>query len=234
MFCVHFPLIFTLDCSESNTVATGDPILTVQPLYLILPPIAALEKYPGQCDSVISDSSAVFYGNSVSNCCKSINWVQEETCISLSLGEVSQKFFANPSDRTTCLAHQRDATDGTTIDCTEAGIVYGHADANGVECTDTITANTKLYDSLEDCCEGNVNWDSDTCIHQSKGTEATGSNEFFVDWSLSQCVQDCVSDEANTSCGGIAKAWDKLYPTATACCGRLSWLSRSKCVYYKS
>jgi hypothetical protein len=224
-----------LDCSSSNTIATADPILTVQPLAPNALGITLSDgaSYPAQCDSVISDSSAVFYGNSVSNCCKSINWVQEETCVSLSIGVVTEKFFANPSDRTKCLAHQLDGNSGATITCA-AGKVTTVGDATGVECSDTITVNTKLYDSLEDCCEANVNWDSDTCKHQSKGDAATGTNEFYVDWSLSQCVQDCVSDDANTNCGGIAKAWDKLYSTATACCARLSWLSRSKCVYYKS
>lgn len=229
-----------LDCTSGNTIEATDPIVGTDPLDLGQNYVDQ-DTYPDECDGVISDSSAVFYGESVENCCKSINWVQEETCASLSTGVVSQMFFADPSDRTKCLAHQTadgGASAGTGIKCT-AGVVTNNNDlsdttdddADGVTCEETITTSTKLYSSLEDCCEANVNWDKDSCIHSSKGTEATGTLEWYVDWSLSQCVQDCAS-ASGTSCGGLAKAWDVLYKDSSACCNRLSWLSRSKCVYY--
>jgi hypothetical protein len=56
--------------------------------------------------------------------------------------------------------------------------------------------------------------------------------KWYVDWSLSQCVQDCTTEATGSSCGGIAKAWDVLYSDSSSCCSRLSWLSRSKCIYY--
>mmetsp|Transcript_2245 Transcript_2245/g.3118 ORF Transcript_2245/g.3118 Transcript_2245/m.3118 type:complete len:882 (+) Transcript_2245:105-2750(+) len=224
-----------LDCTAGADIEATDPIVGTDPLGT-----GALTSgtgnYPDQCDGVISDSSAVFYDASVSNCCKSINWVQEETCVSLSTGIVSEMFFVDPSDRTKCLAHQEAAVTGTTIAC-DAGVVDGGTAgtaATGVTCEETITTSTKLYSSLEDCCEANVNWDSDACVHRSRGTEATGTNEFYVDWSLSQCVQDCTTEETGSSCGGLAKAWDVLYKDSSSCCGRLSWLSKSKCVYVQT
>jgi len=225
-----------LDCTAGDTIEAGDPIIGTDPLGTGTA-FAEGDTYPEECDGVISDSSAVFYDASVENCCKSINWVQEETCVSISTGVVSEMFFADPSDRTKCLAHQKAgvAASGTGgITCTAAGVVDNSADpAYGVTCEDTITTSTKLYSTLEDCCEANVNWDKDSCIHSSKGTEATGTQKFYVDWSLSQCVQDCASAPGN-SCGGLAKAWDVLYKDSSSCCNRLSWLSRSKCVYYNA
>jgi hypothetical protein len=57
--------------------------------------------------------------------------------------------------------------------------------------------------------------------------------EWYVDWSLSQCVQDCPS-ATSSSCGGLAKAWDVLYSDSSSCCSRLSWLSRSQCIYVQT
>jgi hypothetical protein len=226
-----------LDCTAGADIETGDPIVGTDPLGTGTPLAVGTGNYPDQCDGVISDSSAVFYDASVENCCKSINWVQEETCVSISTDVVSEMFFADPSDRTKCLAHQEAAvTGGTTIACT-AGVVSGGTAgtaATGVTCEETITTSTKLYSSLEDCCEANVNWDSDACVHRSRGTQATGTDEYYVDWSLSQCVQDCTTETPGSSCGGLAKAWDVLYKDSSSCCGRLSWLSRSKCVYVQT
>lgn len=236
-----FPLLLTsisIDCRAGETIETGDPIIGTDPLgtgsnY------AATGTYPTACDGVTSDSSAVFYGESVENCCKSINYVQEETCVAISTDTVSEMFFVDPSDRTKCLAHQTAAGSGTTITCVGGVVSGGTAGSattgSGVTCEDTITTSTKLYASLDDCCEANVSWDKDSCIHDSRGTQATGTNKYYVDWSLSQCVQDCPdAGLVGSSCGGIAKAWDVLYADSSACCNRLSWLSRSKCIYVKT
>eukprot|EP00986_Skeletonema_menzelii_P012279 scaffold6708_cov153-Skeletonema_menzelii.AAC.5 len=230
-----------LDCTAGDTIETDDPIITVQPITGTVfsdNSVAGTTVYPDQCDGVISDSSAVFYDASVSNCCKSINWVQEETCVSISTGVVSQMFFADPSDRTKCVAHQVPGTaagTGVTVACAGTGdVVSAPADATGVTCQKDITPDTKLYSTLEKCCEANVNWDSESCVHESRGTEAPGSLKYYVDWTLSQCVQDCTVVGSGSSCKELAKKWDVLYNDANSCCERLSWLSRSKCVYIQT
>ena len=238
MFRLRLTSTFTSDCTAGDTIESGDPILTVQPLVpapVGATALVATDDYPDQCDGVISDSSAVFYDASVSNCCKSINWVQEETCVSISTGVVSQMFFADPSDRTKCVAHQVPGTTGSTVACAGTGdVVSVPTGASGVTCQKDITPDTKLYSTLEKCCEANVNWDSESCVHESRGTEAPGSLKYYVDWTLSQCVQDCDTVASGSSCKEKAKKWDVLYNDANSCCGRLPWLSRSKCVYIQT
>ena len=172
------------------------------------------------------------YGNSVSNCCDSINWVQSDTCLSLSTGVVSEMFFLDPSDNTKCVVQQAASTTGSTITCDANGEVTSPAPDAGVTCVEDITVSTKLYSTLQDCCEANVSWDVDNCKHASQGTQYQGSGEFYVDWTMSQCVQDCpASTTVGSTCGGIAKTWDKLYTTVQDCCNRLSWIPSSKCQY---
>ncbi len=172
------------------------------------------------------------YGNSVSNCCASISWVQKETCEAISTGVNSQMFFLDPSDSSKCVVQQAASTAGSIIDCDAQGEVQNSADADGVTCKEDITVSTKLYSSLEECCDANVSWDSDNCVHASQGTQYQGSNEFYVDWSISMCVQDCPEvTTVGSQCGGVANAWDTKYTSATECCGRLTWIEASKCQY---
>ena len=224
-----------LDCKDSGTIETGDPILTVQPL-LPAPtsapaPLAVGNPTPDQCDGVVS--GATMYGNSVSNCCASISWVQKETCEAISTGVVSEMFFLDPSDSTKCVVQQAANTAGSTIDCDATGEVQNSADADGVTCKEDITVSTKLYSTLQACCDANVSWNSANCVHDSKGTQYQGSGEFYVDWSISKCVKDCpTSTSTGSQCGGLANSWDTKYTSATACCGRLNWIDPSKCQYF--
>merc|ERR1719409_1080430 len=173
-----------LDCEAGATIEANDPIIAVQPL-LPAPtsaptPLSATAPnnvYPDQCDGVLSDSSATMYGNSVSNYCDSINWVQSDTCLSLSTGVVSEMFFSDPSDNTKCVVQQAASTTGSgaAVTCDANGEVdFPTADA-GVTCVEDITVSTKLYSTLKGCCDANVPWDSDNCVHASQGTQYQGS-----------------------------------------------------------
>lgn len=53
---------------------------------------------------------------------------------------------------------------------------------------------------------------------------------WYIDWSISQCVQSCHLDEG-VYCGGHAEKWKQMFATASACCEtHLSWKDLSGCV----
>ncbi|KAK1743061.1 putative peroxidase family protein [Skeletonema marinoi] len=238
-----------LDCKESGTIAAGDSILDVQPLVssgMKYYGTAAVDlvigsSYPEPCDGVTSDSSATQYQGSLTNCCKSINWVQAEVCYYLStLGTPTQKYFADPSDRTKCVVHQTEDTAATGFYTTTpavvcaAGKVTSPADSEGVECVEDIGVSTKLYDSLDECCKTNVSWDVDTCKYGSQGDEAPGSGDYYIDWSIEKCVQDCNIEAPGSQCNGIAKSWQTTFGSEETCCKQISWVNRRDCLYYQT
>jgi hypothetical protein len=195
--------------------------------------LAATNAYPAQCDG-IAGTWQTLYGKDLTSCCNSLPAsIQLETCEALSLDTVSQMYFVNPSDRSTCVAHQvatSVAGSGNYIACT-AGVVSGGSNGvNGVTCNPTIDLNTKLYTTLDDCCDANVSWDKTKCVYDSQGATAPGTQKYYVDWSLSKCAQDC--PEANGgSCGGIANTWETLYNTAAECFDRISWVAPADALY---
>jgi hypothetical protein len=223
-----------LDCTAGETIGASDPIITVDPLSVLTPAgsTGSGDTYPDQCDGVSGDSSASMYKADLSACCKSVNWVQAETCESLSTGEKTMMFFADPSDGKKCVVHQEATTTGSAIDCT-AGVITSPTGADGpfgVTCEPEIQTSTKLYTTLQKCCEANVPWDEDACFYNSKGAAAPGTLKYYVDWSKMKCVQDC-PDTAAAPCGGIAESWDTLFASSTACCDRLTWVKRQDCIY---
>jgi len=223
-----------LDCVEGATIATGAPILTVQPLqpYGVTALVAA-GTYPVQCDGVTTDSSAVMYKNSVENCCKSISWVQAETCKFLSLGVVSQMYFQDPSDPSKCVVNQAVGGTGTTVTCVSGKVTLPTGDS-GVSCVEAIQPSTKLYSSLDTCCGAMSAWDKEGCKYKSRGTSAPGTLKYYISWvNGGNCVQDCPKPgTAGSPCGGVANAWQTLYPSQTECCKALTWVPSSKCMLY--
>ena len=240
---------FSSDCKESGNIAAGDNILDVQPLVssgvkyygTAAVDLAIGSSYPEPCDGVTSDSSATQYQGSLTNCCKSINWVQAEVCYYLStLGTPTQKYFADPSDRTKCVVHQTEDTAAAGFYATTpavvcaAGKVTSPADSAGVECVEDIGVSTKLYDSLDDCCKTNVSWDVDSCKYGSQGTDAPGSGDYYIDWSIEQCVQDCNTEATGSQCKGIAKSWQTTFGSEETCCKQISCVNRRDCLYYQT
>ena len=223
---------YFLDCPESGSIETDDPILTVQPLSSIGITLAVSNPYPDQCDGVIGDLSATQYGSNIGSCCRAISWVQHETCESISTGVKSEMYFADPSSSTsyTCVVHQSDNTAGSAVTCDASGKVTLSLASDGVTCDPNIKVSTKLYSSLQDCCNKNYPWNADNCVYESRGDENPGTSQFYIKWSNEQCAQDC-AESPGTPCGGNAQVWDQTFPTLQKCCDQLSWVQQSDCLY---
>ena len=101
------------------------------------------------------------------------------------------------------------------------------------------------------------NWEVETCLKNS-GQTVVGSSDWYVDWTLNKCVQDCDDNDSSSNCGktvstiyflrnkmrrsssqfffvqlffyegGLASSWDPLYADSSDCCKRLWWLDEDK------
>ena len=80
-----------------------------------------------------------------------------------------------------------------------------------------------LATTLEKCCKTHFSWNVNKCL----GTTAAGSNNWYVNYDSSTCVQDC---NGASPCGGVADSWVELYSSKAQCCKeKLFWVS--KCRY---
>ncbi|KAL7539111.1 hypothetical protein ACHAXR_009034, partial [Thalassiosira sp. AJA248-18] len=85
-----------------------------------------------------------------------------------------------------------------------------------------------VYDDIESCCERYYNYDIPKCLSES-GVENTGSNNWYVNYKLKKCVQDCTE---GAPCGGLAKPWDDILSSSSECCTtKLWWVEQSECVH---
>lgn len=85
------------------------------------------------------------------------------------------------------------------------------------------SGHVTLHDSADSCCSDKLSWvPSQICEADSMNTPATvtGSNEWYVDYRLGLCVQDC---KGSSPCGGLAKNWDETYGSAGQCCAQKLW-----------
>ena len=73
-----------------------------------------------------------------------------------------------------------------------------------------------LSSTLKECCERHFNFDFHNCM----GTEAQGTNKWYVKYDAYTCVQDCVGA---APCGGIAESWDEVFGDKKTCCDTKMW-----------
>lgn len=150
-------------------------------------------------------------------CCEGMfSWIDPETCLADSQGVAtySDKFYVDYSKGFLC-----------SQDCDAVG---------GLPCGGNPEPYLQRYDTARDCCEGSLGWlDVDRCVADTNNVvlQAQGSQEWYVDWALNggngQCVKDCAVGDP--SCGGLKEQWGSSYPTSSACCGSISWVSPDIC-----
>ena len=159
-------------------------------------------------NGVRAPASAVLY-DTVAKCCSgSLSWVNSAYCVSRSDGTgYSSKWYVDYQNE---ICKQ---------DC-----------ASGATCAAISDVSTPLFDSALACCQAKLGWiDSAKCNTLSTGgtLASTGSEEYYVDWSVSKCVKNCVGA---APCGGLAEKWEQKYATSALCCARLSWIPAASCV----
>ena len=111
-----------------------------------------------------------------------------------------------------------------------------HDDTPGLNCGGLAPSWKELFDTADDCCNAKLFWvQSAKCIADSTLTSVAaisdqGSGDWYVDWIRQKCVKDCQKNSGDSSCGGLAKRWDELYSSASACCSsQLSYKDAEDC-----
>jgi hypothetical protein len=167
------------------------------------------------CGGIVENTAGMSFFDDAAACCESkFAYVDKDLCAAISDpdpsdGVYTSKFYADT------------ANNKCVQDCDVAG---------GDPCDGTPDdLSTRLYDTKETCCSSALGWlKSEVCIANTDGTAATGSDNWYVNWAESKCVQDCPEADGG-NCGGIAESWDVLYSSSSACCERLSWVPASEC-----
>jgi hypothetical protein len=152
--------------------------------------------------------------DTVASCCERYYSWDKTNCVVNSGGSVASAF--------TNLFYVNDEKMICEQDC---------ADGTGVSCGGPVDSWKTLYNSAQECCAQKLGWiAAATCESATTGVPATGSSQWYVDWSISKCVKDC-NVSSGVNCGGFVEgSWDTLYPTSAECCAtKLFWVASSEC-----
>lgn len=151
--------------------------------------------------------------DTASECCAGkLSWIDSAVCEANSNGTplaptFTNKFYVSYADNK-CLQ-----------DC---------ADTDPAPCGGNPSSDKTLYDDVETCCAETLSWlNVNVCVADSTGVAPTGSNLYYVDWTILKCVQDC---DGAAPCGGLKTPYDQTYSTTAECCSRLSWMKATECV----
>ncbi|EJK77067.1 hypothetical protein THAOC_01123 [Thalassiosira oceanica] len=87
-----------------------------------------------------------------------------------------------------------------------------------------LNPDTWMYSSKQECCEAKFSWTLNECL----GIGAGSTNEWYMDWDVFKCKQDCV--DTGPSCGGHAESWDQLFETRLACCAEMAAWNHPDCL----
>eukprot|EP00804_Cyclotella_cryptica_P008054 CCRYP_004558-RC/>CCRYP_004558-RC protein AED:0.04 eAED:0.04 QI:1123/1/1/1/1/0.8/5/276/517 len=166
----------------------------------------------GDCGEIVSDGWVELY-DTVQDCCKArMGWQNPDLCASQ----------LNPSSTGTGKFYviQHDKKCAQDCPVTDGAPCAGPPD----------NAAEELFDSVTECCKSKLSWLSlGKCLAATNGNDpevASGTGQWYVDWTLNKCVKDCVG---NVPCGGLKESWDEGYNDSTDCCQRISWVPTNKC-----
>jgi hypothetical protein len=151
------------------------------------------------------------FADAASCCAAKFGWINKDLCTAMGTGGYTNKFYVDYSSNS-CKQH----------------CATGTANCGGTPSDKSV----QMFDTAAACCSAKLSWvNKATCEAKSTGgtaTPASGSNKWYIDWSISKCVQDCPS---GGSCGGLAESWENPEYTSweTCCAARLSWMKKEDC-----
>jgi len=150
----------------------------------------------------VTGTSTVLH-NTIAECCTiSQNWVDDMFCASRSINSFSNGWIV----------------DGTNPKC-----VQDCAAGSSPLCAnpDHDSPSTRIFATPTDCCQTNLNWvDLARCVADSQGTTPPRSGDWYVDYTIQGCVEDCVGPPP---CGGLRENWEFAFPDRASCCATVPW-----------
>ena len=153
----------------------------------------------------VTGASTVLH-NTITECCTiSQNWVDDMFCATRSIDSYSNGWIV----------------DGTNPKCVQdcaAGSLPLCANP------DHDSPSTRIFATPTECCQTNLSWvDLAICVADSQGTTPPRSGDWYVDYIIQGCVDDCVGPPP---CGGLRENWEFPWPTRASCCASVPWYTR--------
>jgi len=169
------------------------------------------------CAGIVENKAGLQTFSTLDDCCtKTLGYITKEICIARSDGGDghSGKFYPTQPENV------------CKMDCPAS---------LGSPCAGAPSdLSTAVYHDLEACCTNSIGWeDSTSCLTMTmnlSSVSVTGTDEWYVDWTSSQCVKNCPTGTgASSSCGGLKESWDVSFATPELCCVQLSWKPLAEC-----
>jgi hypothetical protein len=168
------------------------------------------------CGGVLSNTAGVtLYDDEDACCAAKFGWQDTSVCAARANGGYSGKFYVSYQDNA-CLK-----------DC---AVATANPECGG----NPSDLSTQMFSTGAACCAAKLGWlNQATCASLSETGAAaavSGSEKWYVDWSISKCVKDCPTANGG-SCGGLAESWESAeFTSSSACCSaKLSWKPVSDC-----
>jgi hypothetical protein len=168
------------------------------------------------CGGVLSNTAGVtLYDDEDACCAAKFGWQDTSVCAARATGGYSGKFYVSYQDNA-CLK-----------DC---AVATANPECGG----NPSDLSTQMFSTGAACCAAKLGWlNQATCASLSETGAAaavSGSEKWYVDWSISKCVKDCPTANGG-SCGGLAESWESAeFTSSSACCSaKLSWKPVSDC-----
>ena len=165
------------------------------------------------CAGIVEDAWIWLY-DTVRECCEvGMGWQDPDlcTCLSDPACTGTNKFYVIQKD------------EKCAQDCPSTG------DAPCAGSPDDVSA--RLYDTATECCKEKLPWMTlDRCLAATNGSSGsvTGTGYWYVNWTLEQCVRDCLVG-AGPNCGGLKESWDFPHANVADCCASISWIPSNEC-----
>jgi len=171
---------------------------------------------PG-CGGVLSNTvGETLFGTAAECCAAKFGWINKDLCVAMVTGAYTNKFYVDY------------ASNSCKQDC-----AVGTNNCGG----NPGDKSMQLFDTAASCCSSKLSYvNQAACTSKStSGTAAaaaaaTGSNKWYVDWSISKCAKDCATG-SDRECGGLAETWEQAtFGSWQVCCDtKLGWVKDSDC-----
>lgn len=170
-----------------------------------------------ECGGILTNTAGEsLFDTSAACCAGKFGWIDTDLCAAMAVGGYTNKFYVDYADK----ACKQDCAAASNTNC--AG--------------NPGDKSTEMFSTAAACCSSKLSYiNSAQCEAKSttgSAASATGSNKWYVDWSISKCVKDCATG-SDSECGGLAEDYESnqgLYSSWSQCCNtRLSWVRDADC-----
>lgn len=121
-----------------------------------------------------TDMSTDLYDTSLECCKGKLSWLDSAACDAISNGTQLAPTFTNKF----------------YVDYSNNACKQDCPDTNPAPCGGNPSSDKTLFDNAQSCCREKLSWlDLNVCVSNTNGVAPTGSNLYYVDWTILKCVK---------------------------------------------